>query len=673
MALNLSGGAGNAVLINGRVEIHPGQPIPELDCGPASAFAAVELRDTSRRLYALLSDARYPMRWDYVPSARRIDNNHLVRTLDWDVVTWPGDGKRRAVLVLEQPAGPRLMSVPGESFAAFAEEPLTRRVIQPLAQVLKDLAFHGFAHRNIRAGNLFFDGSDPDAAPIMLGECLSTPPGFLQPAVYEPIELAMADPAGRGDGSPEADLYALGVTLVALLTGREPMFGQSDEDVIQAKLARGSYVAMMAEQRVSTPLMEVLRGLLNDDPSERWTLEDLENWIGGRRLSPRQQIMPAKGVRPLEFGGGFLSTARDVAEGFSRHWDAGIAAVQNGTLADWLRRSLSHEDTIDAVNEARETGGDDESVVDDGTMARICIALDPAGPLRLRTLRAMLSGVGNLLASNHEDEALREDFMILVHENLPQFQAARGGHPSMESIRVLGVLDRIRTYLDRSGMGQGFERAMYDLAPTAPCRSPLFEGDFVHTPGELLLALERIAESNAGALGNIIDVHIAAFISARLKVSINAELHDLQEDIDPFQSALAAARILGAIQDATHVGPVPSLCSVLAKMLEPGAERYHNRPHRQGVLDRLRKSSETGVVDELLMAIDDRADLKADDLLYQRAVAQYVETVVEQQRLTYERKHRSALARELGGQISTLIAGVGATISILIVILVQLL
>ncbi|MCG8545628.1 MAG: hypothetical protein MJE12_15620 [Alphaproteobacteria bacterium] len=672
MALNLTGGAGSGVLINGRVEVHPGQPIPELDCGPAAAFAAVELRDTSRRLYALLADVRYPMRWDYVAGVRRIDNNHLVRTIDWDVVTWPGDGKRRAVLVLEQPAGPRLMSTPGETFAAFAEEPLTRRVIQPLAHVLNDLAFHGLAHRNVRVGNLFFDGGDPATSPIMLGECLSTPPGFMQPAIYEPLEYAMADPAGRGDGTHEADLYAFGVVLIALLTGREPLVGQSDEDVIQAKLAKGSYAALMADQRVSLPLMEVLRGLLNDDPRERWTLEDLENWIGGRRLSPRQQIMPAKGVRPLEFAGRYLSTARDVAEGFSRNWDAGIAAVQNGTLADWLRRSLSHEATIDAVNDARATNADDESTVDDGAMARICIALDPAGPIRLRTLRAVFSGIGNLLASNHQNEALRDDFLILVGENIAQFWVGRTSQPSLDSVRILGILERIRTYIDRSGMGQGYERAIYDLAPAAPCRSPLLEGDFVHTPGELLLVLERIAESNPGMLGNIIDVHIAAFISARMKVSINAELHDLQEGIDPFQSALAAARILSVVQDSTRVGPVPALCSVVVKMLEPGAERYHNRPHRKAVLERLRKAGESGVVNNLLAAIDDREDLKADELLYQQAVAQYVESVVGQQRLEFERKHRPALARELSGQISTLIAGVSATISILVVILVEL-
>ena len=47
----------------------------------------------------------------------------------------------------------------------------------------------------------------------------------------------------------------------------------SDEDVLAKKIAHGSYMALVGQRRVSIALMEALRGLLNDDPGDRWTLE----------------------------------------------------------------------------------------------------------------------------------------------------------------------------------------------------------------------------------------------------------------------------------------------------------------------------------------------------------------------------------------------------------------
>ena len=70
-------------------------------------------------------------------------------------------------------------------------------------------------------------------------------------------------------------MYAVGVTTLALLIGHSPCFGMSDDEIIERKLAMGSYAALVAEERVSLTMMEPLGGLLKDDPLERWGLEDL--------------------------------------------------------------------------------------------------------------------------------------------------------------------------------------------------------------------------------------------------------------------------------------------------------------------------------------------------------------------------------------------------------------
>ena len=56
-------------------------------------------------------------------------------------------------------------------------------------------------------------------APSNALTCVAAPPGFDQPEIYEPIETEMAEPAGRGPGGPKHDLFALGMTAVAMLLG----------------------------------------------------------------------------------------------------------------------------------------------------------------------------------------------------------------------------------------------------------------------------------------------------------------------------------------------------------------------------------------------------------------------------------------------------------------------
>src|SRR3546814_8436095 len=73
-----------------------------------------------------------------------------------------------------------------------------------------------------------------------------------------------------GYGGPEDDYYALGVLVLVLLCGGNPVPGLSEHELVEAKISKGSYAALVGETRLSLPMVEVLRGLLCDNPEERW-------------------------------------------------------------------------------------------------------------------------------------------------------------------------------------------------------------------------------------------------------------------------------------------------------------------------------------------------------------------------------------------------------------------
>ncbi len=671
MALSPTGDVDDSVLVNGRYAVHPDRELADLNVGPAKAFAATELRDTSRPVFALLSDTRYPPRFDLVQIVRRIDHQNLVRVIDWGVVPWPTDHTHKAAVVLERPKGGKVLPSLSAEIMPFKEEALIRRVIHPMTQVLSECYYQGISHRNIRPDNLFYDGA-PDVAPIMLGDGLSSPAGVAQAIGYETIDCGMADPAGRGEGDSRNDLYALGVTMIALLLGHCPFRGMSDEEILQKKMELGSYHAMLGDIRVSLTVMEVLRGLLNDDVNERWGVDNLDKWVGGRRLSPKQQIMPAKAGRPLEFAGKEHYMARDVAEAFSRNWDAAIGVVSEGTLDHWLRRSLADESRTEAVKIAKEFGRDMDDSSKDAMLARVCIALDPLAPLRLRAFRATLDGVGQLISSRHNEEAICDLFRQLMRENLLAFWMDMRQHPAPDHFRFVSLYEKTRPYLERPAIGQGIERAVYDLDPTSPCRSPLLQNEFVVTMDQLLPALERAAASNPGNAVNLVDRHVAAFITARMKASIASHLRELEEAATPIDAALASTRILAAVQDNTVTHNAPAICAAAAAMLEVCADRYYNLSRRKAVVVELKKTAKAGIIRDLLTVIDNQEDLSADLTRYQFAVSEYVSTLLQLQRLEYERANRKNLAKEFGAQISSLVAGAVATVAVLVTVLVKL-
>ncbi len=152
-------------------------------------------------------------------------------------------------------------------------------------------------HRGIRLGNLFF--TDMAHQQFVIGEGATAPPGYDQPVIYEPIPQGMAMREGRGSGTVETDLYALGVTILVLMVGRNPVANLGDKEILRAKITQGSYQALAAGYRLPLQVLEILRSLLNDDPAQRWDMEPLELWLTGQRLSPIQTKPAIQAQRPF--------------------------------------------------------------------------------------------------------------------------------------------------------------------------------------------------------------------------------------------------------------------------------------------------------------------------------------------------------------------------------------
>ena len=643
--------------------------MPAYDLAPAVAYSARHRRDPGREIIALVCDPKLPPRLDAVAPLQRIDNPALMNVVDSGIVDWAPEGRRCPVIVVEQPRGRRVFPTLDEKIAPMPEELVTRMCLTPAAYVLRDIAAHGVVHRAIRPDNMFFD--DEAGNRLVFGQCVSTPPAVTQPVVYESIESGLAAPAGRGEGGLPDDMYAVGVTTLALLIGHSPCFGMSDDEIIDRKLAMGSYSALVADERISLTMMEPLRGLLRDDPLERWGLEDLIYWINGRRLSPKSQILPPKAGRAMVVGDHGYMTCRDLSQGIAKNWDESVEIVRSGSVATWIRRSIGDDELADAAAEAASTAavGSDN---DDRLVARTCIVLHPNAPIRYRDFRALIDGFGSLLAAFADVPEAQEMFAAILRINLIAYWFERQSTPRPDLMEFASQYEKLKPMLERTGVGFGIERAIYELNRNQPCLSPLLERDYVVSIDDLLPAVERVAQQRKGEIKEFVDRHIGAFIAARFRISVNSELHDMDNRADKYVPIVAAAKLLSSIQENQPTRIFPVLTLELAKSLEPATNRFHSRRQRKRVRDELRRVSKNGRIFELLNAVDNQSMLSADARSFQGAVAEYAYTVQSQEQLDHERKNRNALSQLTGAQISSVISGFVTSIVTLVIALVWL-
>lgn len=656
-----SAGSGDPVRLSDRYEILPGSSLPNLNSASGTAFAAHALRDKRIEPFALICSGMIPPRTDVIATLSNVDSSAVMRPLEWGVIDWPPDRQRRFCMIFERPAGRRLMNSMADTIEPISEETLTRAVVQPVVSVLKEMASRGITHGAIRPTNMFF--RDIASSVFMLGECASSPPGYGQPVLLETIERGMAMPAGRGSGTMADDLYSLGVSLLILYLGRNPVASLDDEQVLQAKIERGSYPALAGQARISMAINELVRGLLVDDPKQRWTLNDLDLWLSGRRLSPKQPQIPRRAARPLEFQGSEYWYCRTLARAFARYPLAATPVIESGELDKWLRRSMGDDQRAEAVGAAIQSasGAGKGGSVTDRLVARVCMALDPLAPIRYKNRAVMPDGIGPALAEAFLRGEQPQSVAEILANQLPMFWVNVQPEFKPEYVPMVHSFDQMRGWLERTQTAHGIERVLYEMNPTMPCASPMVLPRYPLTPIELLRALDHCGKTfDKGR--EPIDRHIAAFLANRHRRTDELLYTQLAPNIEPLRRALAMLAILADVQGRTGAEGLPHLTRWLVGLLEPAFRRFHSRPHQDDVRRQADAVCASGQLPDLIKIVDDPDAVRRDRSGFEAAQADYKEADDEIRKLRQQISDRDGLIEGPGRQMAALISSVVSAI-----------
>ncbi len=171
--------------------------------------------------------------------------------------------------------------IPRIGVAGMLDWRTTLRIGRDLASVLQFLEEKGIIHRNITPRNILIRKSDGTAllSDLLLSKSLDTDEPTVTQAGETVGELPYLSPEQVGSGQPvdhRSDIYQLGATLYALLTGRPPFEGRGQAEIIQQILTDSPTPPTRYHLAIPPQLEGTVKTMLEKRPSDRFaTAADL--------------------------------------------------------------------------------------------------------------------------------------------------------------------------------------------------------------------------------------------------------------------------------------------------------------------------------------------------------------------------------------------------------------
>ena len=459
------------------------------------------------------------------------------------------------------------------------------------------------------------------------------------------------------------------MTLLSLVLGRSPLPDKSPEEILALKMDKGSFYSLVSHNKVITGLLEPLRGLLNDDPVLRWTLEDCELWLGGRRLSPRPPEPPKRATRPFDFDGNEVWTARSLSLALSADTVAAHRLIDNGEVESWMRRALGEKNDTEMLvmefNKSNVSGRGPRDI--DLTFARCSMAISPDSPVRYKGVTMLPAGVGTALAESMFKKKNTALIGQIIGNNLCSHWTELFTRRKMQPPAPVVDLDHAKATMERNSFGYGIERVLYELDPTVPCLSPMLDKHYVLTAADLVRALEQVAPEKMRD-NEPIDRHIAAFMMVRFKKLEDWLLKSLGDNQNAGKAAQAQINILASLQEKMNQPVLPNLARWAAVLSQTAIDRLHNRFSREKMTRQIEEHVKAGSIIGIATVLDNTAIHSQDQYGYSVAQKRYNRIAEEIQNIEEKLQNPQQFRQCYGHQLASVASGILGSISLFIIV-----
>lgn len=638
--------------IDKRFTLRLNAPLTQFDTLAAKAYEATDSNNPGRQIYALVMDNTYNYRMSAIEKLAGTQHPHLINILAHATVFLTSLNEARQLIIIDKPVGKRLNEIIAQQ-RINQEHVIKDSILAPLCKAIATLRDKQIVHGRINTRNIYI--SDV----LQLGECIGEPPGLSQDYLYEPIERMMSDDIGKGYGNEKVDVYAVAILAYELLYGLDHLRKIPKDEFIKKILSQGTYSLFATNRDFPDSLQDFFRGILADNPTERWGIDQLNQWINGKRFNMINSSGTNEAVRSITFDGEDFYSQKALANALHRSWREAVKDARQLKLDRWAEMGLHRPEVSERIARVmRSAGGTTERQNNDMLTRLICI-LDPTGPMRTQMLAMRPDGVGYSMAYmlNRGLNSELQQIMELIETDIGNYSAdlAEPTGKTVEYSQFLWKLQRVKVHLKVRGLGFGAERVLYDLNPSLPCQSKMVMPYHITNINDLLRTLDTLAKKMAPDT-QLLDKHIAAFIAS--KIDMGKEIRLL--DLSPIpqlanDQELIMMKILAKAQQKNERIPMHGLCIWAAMRVEKMLDCIHNRAFRRKMKLQLKNVISNGQMSDLLNVIVNRDIASRDYEGFAQAIALHQ---INGQRIDRLKNPKviEKMSRDLGGRIASIMS-----------------
>lgn len=629
-----------------------GEPINNLDINGGKAYKVSDRIDKEKLLFALICSHETCPRHSILPYIRSIKTSGMLPLIEYGTITNPSTKENSMALIYRRPLGGKVI----DDYTTTLRNNATKiqSLISSLLNVLSDLRSYGITHRSIRLENLYY--LDENKETIVLGDCIACFPAYYQPAVYETIDSLMANKESRGNGSDKNDIYSLGVLALFLYLGKENGTDLSTPEVLHFKIKKGSYTALVGDNKISSAFSNLLRNMLVDTPTHRWNLPTTQEVLDNKNAKISYNAIQETSKKAFVIGGEKYYTLRDVSLAMQDNPKEAFELYNSGKLTEWLKNSLEDEDLAHAIDKAVKSTIDN-TPNHELSIAKICIHLTPYLPIKMGKVSLFPDALSKSLFYAYVHHGDLNDYSRLCNYDL-----LRLWYTAQKDSRSPNTLNDVRGYATSPSIGYGLERIMYEFDDDIPCISKLVESDYVSSPTRILRILDQ---SYNNSQEKPYDNNLIAYLRSKMGKKIDGIIIDLNSKI-PSLEASAILRLYTTMQNKFGPQELPKLSQWLSIFSMPLIKSYHNVKYQKFLEKELLKINKSGKLHEIQELLENEEARKKDNAEYNIARKTATKLLAEKNMLISSDNKWEEAAREMAIKGACLLAVIIMIVSFVI-------
>jgi serine/threonine-protein kinase len=235
------------------------------------------------------------------------------------------------------------------------------RVMRDVGDALHAAHRQGLVHRDVKPANILVERTDAGWKPYVTDFGIAREvdaPGLTKTGQAQGTPLYMAPEQARGDATKvdrRTDVYAMGVMLYELLSGRRPFEGDTSLGVILQLLHEEPPALRTLDPHVPLDLETITMKCLEKDPARRYDsaralADDLQSWLDGEPIQARRATLGyrlrrrARKHAALLVAAGLVLSAVGAVGGYALH--ARRAAAEQARLAQQFGQEIERNDAV---------------------------------------------------------------------------------------------------------------------------------------------------------------------------------------------------------------------------------------------------------------------------------------------------------------------------------------